>query len=164
MSDNLTVTGVVEFFGTSKFNNEDYSLRVSGCDDWFAQKKEWMDEQLANDGMQKPKKGDTVSFYRGTKKDGTPAKYIRNIVVTSGGGAATSTQGDEMSSSKDQMIIRQNVLRHATKLVVEGDGPEFTDLDKAAEQIIETARTFEAYVCGAIDALEAEAAREALGE
>jgi hypothetical protein len=164
MTENLTVSGVVEFFGTSKFNKDDYSMRVAGYDDWFSQPKEWLDEQLTTDGQPKPRQGDTVSFYRGKKKDGTAGKYIRALVVNSStaASAAAPTVGGEMNVAKDRMIVRQNALSHATALVT-GMG-KVVDLDESAGKVIETAKVFEAYAMGDLDALEAAEAAAKMSE
>jgi hypothetical protein len=165
MSDNLTVTGVVEFFGNSKFNKDDYSLKVSGCDDWFGQPKEWVDEQLKTDGYPRPKVGDSVTFYRGKKKDGTPAKYIRALQVSGAQGVTQTNQVEEVGMlTKDRTIVRQNALNHATNLHCAGAKVPFASTDEEAMKIIDTAKLFEAYSMGDLDKLEADEATAQLKE
>lgn len=75
----LTVTGTVEVIMQNKKDKDQISMLVKeeDGDNWYNQKKEFMDLM--------PNRGDTVTFYKGKKQDGTPGKYIQGIKILQGG-------------------------------------------------------------------------------
>jgi hypothetical protein len=63
----------------------------------------------------------------------------------------------------DRSIVRQNSLSHASRIVAAGTIPwDFSTPLKVADIVIELARRFEAYSCGDLDRVAAEA--EVAGE
>lgn len=119
------------------------------------------------------KVGDTVSFSWSPSKDGQ-YKNIKGSVSVVGGGAATPAAPDASAPRSapsgasygrsipfplppldgQRVIVRQNVLGHATKVIVDHqlsvDGGPISD-DALADRIINLARQFEAYVAGDLD-------------
>jgi len=147
------VSGVVEFGGQSKFDQDKYTVQVNGV--YYNQKKEWMNGVF-------PNKGDSVEF------DDGGAKYIKNPrIVGEGGGSPTSApkpRGVQSSpaartfpvgkSAPERTINRQNALTAAVNYCKDGYSPE---------QVIDVARMFEAYTTGDLDKSEDDAKREQLG-
>ena len=147
------VSGVVEFGGQSKFDQEKYTVQVNG--NYYNQKKEWMNGTF-------PSKGDEVEF------DDGGAKYIKNLRIVSGGngGGASAPVARSVNSSPagrtfpvgksapERTINRQNALTAAVNYCKDGYSPE---------QVIDVARMFEAYTTGDLDKSEDDAKREQLG-
>lgn len=116
------------------------------------------------------KVGDTVSFAWAPSKDGQ-YKNIKGSVSVVGGGAATpaAVEGSAPRSAPSggsygrsiafplppldgqRVIVRQNALGHATKMVMDAGMYDSNDLAGTAAKIIEAARHFEAYVAGDLD-------------
>ena len=116
------------------------------------------------------KVGDTVAFSWAPSKDGQ-FKNIKGSVSFVGGGAATPASLDAPAPRSapsggsygrsitfplppldgQRVIVRQNALGHATKVVIDGGMYDANNLPGTAAQIIEAARHFEAYVAGDLD-------------
>ena len=118
------------------------------------------------------KVGDNVSFSWAPSKDGQ-YKNIKGSVSVVGGGAATPASLDAPAPRSapsgasygrsiafplppldgQRVIVRQNALGHATKVVMEQDGAWTDGVSDAeiADRIISLARQFEAYVAGDLD-------------
>ena len=118
------------------------------------------------------KVGDTVSFAWAPSKDGQ-YKNIKGSVSVVGGGVATpaSVEASAPRSAPSggsygrsiafplppldgqRVIVRQNALGHATKVVMEQDRGwiEGATDSEMADRIINLARQFEAYVAGDLD-------------
>jgi len=58
--------GKVDFAGRSKFNDEDFTIKLDGDDNWYRQKREWLDVV--------PSKGDVIDLV-------VKGKYIRRVEV-----------------------------------------------------------------------------------
>lgn len=152
------ITGVVESVAhTGK------GIKVQG--EWYG--------AFAASSLNGCKAGDTVSFAWSPSKDGR-YKNIKGSVNVTGGGAATpaspeasaprsAPSGGSYGRSSitfplppldgQRVIVRQNALGHATKVVMEQDGAwtdGVTDTE-IADRIINLARQFEAYVAGDLD-------------
>lgn len=115
------------------------------------------------------KVGDTVSFAWSPSKDGQ-YKNIKGSVSVVGGGAATPASLESSAPRSapsggsygrsiafplppldgQRVIVRQNALGHATKVVMEGCDNVATD-EILCNRIIDLARQFEAYVAGDLD-------------
>ena len=155
------ITGVVESVArTGK------SIKVQG--EWYG--------AFAASSLNGCKAGDNVSFAWAPSKDGQ-YKNIKGSVNVSGGGAATpapaepsaprgASSGGSYGRSSitfplppldgQRVIVRQNALGHATKLVVETGGHASKNKQDLAQEIIDLARLFEAYVAGDLDVALAE--------
>lgn len=119
------------------------------------------------------KVGDAVSFSWASSKDGQ-YKNIKGSVSVVGGGAATPASLDAPAPRAtapaasygrsitfplppldgQRVIVRQNALGHATKVVVELTSKAYDEPateNELAEAIINLARQFEAYVAGDLD-------------
>lgn len=115
--------------------------------------------------------GSTVRFTSVKSKDGQ-YNNIKGSVTVVGGGAATPAAGEGSAPRSaapaasygrssiafplppldgQRVIVRQNALGHATKLVVEAGYHSGEDSNASADLIIELARKFEAYVAGDLD-------------
>jgi hypothetical protein len=148
------------------------SIKIEG--QWYGA---FAKSQLGSAGI-----GDTVSFtYVSVEKDGTTFHNIKGNVTLKGaseGGTATPAAGEPSVTRSaapaasygrssisfplapldgQRVIVRQNALGHATKLIVEAypQDPDF-DATVLADRIIEIARKFESYVAGDLDMEEAK--------
>lgn len=154
------ITGVVESVAhTGK------GIKVQG--EWYG--------AFAASSLNGCKAGDTVSFAWSPSKDGR-YKNIKGSVNVTGGGAATPTSPEASAPRSapsggsygrssitfplppldgQRVIVRQNALGHATKILVEGyhlkekleDGFD----TEICDRIIAMARQFESYVAGDLD-------------
>lgn len=128
-------------------------------------------------GFTKPKcsEGDTIEVDVKETDYGTEIIDPKNIRAVGGGGISVPTAGAPRSSggasrggyervfpvpalSPERAIIRQNALTNARELVVaKFGGKPFEATYEVLDQIIKTAREFEAYSTGDIDKAEAMA-------
>lgn len=156
-----TKTGTIESIArTGK------SIKVDGA--WYGA---FAKTQLGSAGV-----GDNVTFtYTSVEKDGTTYNNIKGNVTVAAGGAAPSPAAPKSAAPASfgrssltfpvppldgqRVIVRQNALAHATKLLVDGYNCKeaITDGDDSelCNRIIAAARTFEAYICGDLDIEEA---------
>lgn len=150
------VTGQV----TNKHNNySKVNICVNGT--WYSQKEEWWN------GPQ-PEAGDNVSFDDGGRN------YIKNFKNLGGADPVASTSATTASSAAPKKefipdsfpmaalapkrsINRQNALTNAVNF------SSRSDEIRTPDQIIEVARSFEAYTTGDVDMEEALNAKESLG-
>jgi hypothetical protein len=146
------VTGTVENVST-KYGK--YSVQVNGT--WYGTKEEW--------ARCKPEPGQAVVF------DDAGGKFTKNMRIVGGdavpasSGAAPAKQSYSPAASRsfpvgalapERAINRQNALTNAVKFLDGVDGVTSTD------DVISTARSFEAYTTGDLDAAEAKEAAEAM--
>ena len=147
------------------------SVKIEG--QWYGA---FAKSQLGSAGV-----GDTIAFtYVSVEKDGTTFHNIKGNVTLKeggGGGSATPDKGDTPAPRAaapaasygrssisfplapldgQRVIVRQNVLGHATKLVMEHGGVDELNFDQVARTIIDVARIFESYVAGDLDMEEAK--------
>jgi hypothetical protein len=150
------------------------SVKIEG--QWYGA---FAKSQLGSAGV-----GDTIAFtYVSVEKEGTTFHNIKgNVTLKEGGGGGAATPAPDVPSAPrttapaasygrasisfplapldgQRVIVRQNALAHATKLVVEASewsDPSDSDLAQNADFIIEIARKFESYVAGDLDMEEAK--------
>jgi hypothetical protein len=148
------------------------SVKIEG--QWYGA---FAKSQLSSAGV-----GDTIAFtYVSVEKEGTTFHNIKGNVTLkegAGGGAATPAAGEPSAPRAaapaasygrssisfplapldgQRVIVRQNALGHATKLIVDAY-PKDPDADVSvlADTIISIARKFESYVAGDLDMEEAK--------
>lgn len=143
-----TVTGTVEAV-SKKYGK--FSILLD--DVWYNTKEEWAPNPA-------PNKGDTVEF------DNGGSKFIQRLKITGegsgGGGGSTYTGGGSVETvDRQSSIVRQNALTNAVSVYTnllgldERVDPEIVDApDILVARIIHTARMFEQYTSGKLDALE----------
>jgi hypothetical protein len=102
--------------------------------------------------------GDIVSFSFAEDKYG---KNVNPDDITRSGKAAPQAANAPQAggTNRERSIIRQNALSHATALVLKR-GVDGMDQDTAIADIITAARSFESYVTGELDEIEAMEAAE----
>ena len=140
-----TVTGTVGWAGKNKFGK--FSLKLDENPNWYNSQYEI-----------KASKGDTVEFDDGGKN------YVNKLRVvggSTGGGSGTAQASNTSGMTKDRTIIRQNSLGHATELVtsflsVDVAGGH-SEVEQAADFVIEIARKFESYSTGDLDEVKTPA-------
>lgn len=153
------INGVVEYVDPrNKYGK--YSIKVNGL--YYSTKPEYASWGNVN-------VGDTVSF------DDADKKYIKKLVVLSGGSGVVSTGSSVSSEPKytrnsvpvafpvpslhpDRSVIRQNMLRHATTIAISRPWP-LAD-EEMYNEVIRIARILERYATGEQDV---EAAMKLLG-
>lgn len=149
------ITGVVESVArTGK------SIKVQG--EWYG--------AFAASSLNGCKAGDNVSFAWAPSKDGQ-YKNIKGSVNVTGGGAATPAPAEPSAPRSapsggsygrsiafplppldgQRVIVRQNALGHATKVVMDQPWLTAATDNELADRIINLARQFEAYVAGDLD-------------
>jgi len=117
--------------------------------------------------------GDTIDFQFTENTYGKNVDLTSVQMVAKGTGVPTPTAATPAPSKApysppskvfpipalhgDRAIVRQNSITNATKAVCDFAGEEDLILTDYAQKIIEIARMFEAYSCGDLDALAAEA-------
>lgn len=146
------VSGVVEAIST-KFGK--FGVLIDGK--WYNTKPEWLDVQ--------PNKGDSVEFDDGGKN------YLKGLRIVGGGsGSAPAASSAPARSSggrtfpiapdaPERTINRQNALTNAVNYYNHTGRVG----DVSPEDVVETARIFEAYTTGDLDAEEAKKAVEEMG-
>lgn len=158
-----TKTGTIESIArTGK------SIKVDGA--WYGA---FAKTQLGSAGV-----GDNVTFtYTSVEKDGTTYNNIKGNVTVDGapksaapapaaaGGYTPRPAGGVREfpvgpTSPERVIIRQNALSHATRMVMEGKFYNEDSAEHTSQLIVDMAREFEAYVTGDLDKAIAEAAAE----
>ena len=152
------VSGVVQALSTKDVNTKygikpTFSVNVDGV--WYS------------NGFKKPveiEKGDTVNI----EHDGGKYKNIVSMSKTAAGAGGASASpassgGGRSGGGTDvqRAIIRQNALAHATAVVMGtlSAKPKRADVIK---DVITTARCFESYSNGSIDAVEEAAAADSI--
>jgi hypothetical protein len=148
------------------------SVKIEG--QWYGA---FAKSQLGSAGV-----GDTIAFtYVSVEKEGTTFHNIKgNVTLKEGGGGGSATPAPDAPSAPraaapassygrssisfplapldgQRVIVRQNALGHATKLIVDAY-PQIEDADAnvLADTIISIARKFESYVAGDLDMEEAK--------
>lgn len=116
--------------------------------------------------------GDTIDFQFTENTYGKNVDLTSVQMVTKGTGVPTPSTATAAPSKApysppskvfpipalhgDRAIVRQNSITNATKAVCDHGGAHEVTLTEYAQMIIETARMFEAYSCGDLDAAAAE--------
>lgn len=166
------VNGIVESIGTKEVKTRfgmkpTFSMKVDG--EWYKL------------GFTKPKcdKGDEVSF---SYVEGTYGREVDAKAISVGSGAkgaptpasaapraAPSYGGKGVfpipALDGQRAIVRQNALTNARELLAASCGGKMFDVTPATvDAIIATARKFEAYACGDLDAVRAAELKEGLAK